>query len=613
MDGGLYKEIENIIVGDRVVSSDGKTVNVVLDVIKRQSNTINLQTSLSAFEVTTEHPFLTDSGFKTVEELEKGDSIVIPLGKEKTSGLTDNELRWLGFWLGDGDVYKEKDTNYLVFRVTVSSKKEGFITGLNIGSSKRKHSSHESTVVHVLQHRKHRTLANILKLCFDSNKNKQLPLVFNKKEYQLILDGYLKADGYFCRKSYFEVNSVSKKLLYAIQIASLISGYNPTAIKLHERNDNDIFINGKKVKKVKPIYRMYIDLSKKEIKTSSDFIHRSGGGRKTVYNITVDGDNTYICNNHAVHNCAWFAEQVTRLQDGSNWVIGNTIGEKINMLNQHRARGNAFFRGEAQPEVGQSIVIKTNGRYGHVAVVNEILPDGRLKLTESNWNNDLRVTHDRIIDPNDQDIVGFLRTKPTSEFRQVASNTNPQTPTTPKTPRIDAPAPQDRQELSIEEQPVKIDDLKVNNPNARRLQETSRLDNNNLESIIKSNPPSNNFNEQVQSIQKLTQPKPTPNPTPTSLIKPFTFQQVSKPMSVKPQMSMATPIKKPPMMSQPVKQFKAPQMSVAPKPVRSVAMSMAQKPVPKVVSTPQRSTQQPNYKKQSPVKTVVSKIKGYFA
>ena len=236
--------------------------------------------------------------------------------------------------------------------------------------------------------------------------------------------------------------------------------------------------------------------------------------------------------NDLVGQCAWFAEQITRLPDGSTWVIGNSVGEKMANLQQHRARGNAFLRGEARPEVGQSVVINTGGQYGHVAVINEILPDGRLKLTESNWNNDLRVSHDRIIDANDGQIMGFLRTKPTEEFKSSLALSDTSQPTTPKTPRQDAIPPQNRQELPVEEQPVKSIDLKVGNPNAKRLSQETRLDNTNLNSIIKNQPLPASVSDQVKSLRSYTTPgavpirsnqmsvNPLPKPTP-SLISSF--------------------------------------------------------------------------------------------
>lgn len=113
--------------------------------------------------------------------------------------------------------------------------------------------------------------------------------------------------------------------------------------------------------------------------------------------------------------CAWFAEQITSLPDGSNWTIGSTVQEKQNQLAGHIKNGNGFYKGQATPEVGQSVIFG-GGKYGHAAVVSEVLPNGKLRLTEANYNNDLSVRHDRIVDANDPSIMGYLKTKPKEGF-----------------------------------------------------------------------------------------------------------------------------------------------------------------------------------------------------
>ena len=109
--------------------------------------------------------------------------------------------------------------------------------------------------------------------------------------------------------------------------------------------------------------------------------------------------------------CAWFAQQHTRMPDGKRWTVGDTIGQKVNSLKRFRQKGQGFLRGESSPQVGNSIIFNTGNKWGHVATIRGVRPDGKLLLTESNYNNDLRVRHDRVVDPNDPKIVGYLRTK----------------------------------------------------------------------------------------------------------------------------------------------------------------------------------------------------------
>lgn len=156
--------------------------------------------------------------------------------------------------------------------------------------------------------------------------------------------------------------------------------------------------------------------------------------------------------NDLTGQCAWFAEKITRLPNGSSWTIGNTISEKRNQLQSHKQNGNAYLRGEEQPQVGQSVILDTGTKWGHVAVVSEVLSDGRIRLTESNWDNDQRVRHDRIIDPNDKSVVGFVKSKPTAEFKVGQSTTPPEAPTVETDKQVEAPPPAGKQELPVEAQ-----------------------------------------------------------------------------------------------------------------------------------------------------------------
>ncbi|MDO5561796.1 MAG: CHAP domain-containing protein [bacterium] len=109
--------------------------------------------------------------------------------------------------------------------------------------------------------------------------------------------------------------------------------------------------------------------------------------------------------------CAWFSERITTLPNGQNWTIGNTITDKKNQLANHVKNGNAFYLGDDTPQVGNSIVFN-GGKYGHVATIAKINPDGTAQLIESNYNNDRRVTKNRTISLADPSILGFLKTVP---------------------------------------------------------------------------------------------------------------------------------------------------------------------------------------------------------
>ena len=64
-----------------------------------------------------------------------------------------------------------------------------------------------------------------------------------------------------------------------------------------------------------------------------------------------------------------------------------------------------------QVKVGDVIVTGENKTYGHTAMVNAILPNGKVRLTESNFKGDERVTHTREISINSPIIYGAIRGK----------------------------------------------------------------------------------------------------------------------------------------------------------------------------------------------------------
>lgn len=63
------------------------------------------------------------------------------------------------------------------------------------------------------------------------------------------------------------------------------------------------------------------------------------------------------------------------------------------------------------PQIGDVIITGEHPRYGHVAIVSDILPNGELQLTESNFKSDERITHSRTLNPRSSVIYGAIRGK----------------------------------------------------------------------------------------------------------------------------------------------------------------------------------------------------------
>ncbi len=115
--------------------------------------------------------------------------------------------------------------------------------------------------------------------------------------------------------------------------------------------------------------------------------------------------------NHIYGHCAWFAEKLTRLPGGRTWTIGITAQDKKIEFARRVQNGDGFYRGKGTPRIGNAVIF-SGGKWGHVAVINTVYPDGRIRLTESNYKGDFHVTHDRIIKADDPKIMGFFKTRP---------------------------------------------------------------------------------------------------------------------------------------------------------------------------------------------------------
>lgn len=88
--------------------------------------------------------------------------------------------------------------------------------------------------------------------------------------------------------------------------------------------------------------------------------------------------------------------------------IGDGKNEKIASVNRFGIPAKSWQR---QVRVGDIIVTGENKTYGHTAMVNAILPGGKIQLTESNRQGNEKVTYHRTMAINDPRIYGAIRGK----------------------------------------------------------------------------------------------------------------------------------------------------------------------------------------------------------
>ena len=420
-----YKAIQDIEVGDKVVGYDNKT-NTVVQTHKRKAGVIKVRTNLGDITVTEDHPFFFKDGtFDSILKGSKKPFAIYDKINYESSGLTDNELRFLGFWLGDGSLARHKDNRKDEIRITYAGTKIDFVNSLEMVTNVQPHTSGNGSYNATIKKKEHKLLTDIIYKCYNDKKEKILPLIFNNRELGLIIEGYIKADGSEKHNSCV-VSSTSKSLLLSIQAAAIVCGYTTKSIRPIKRSDEEIIIKGKVVQNIKPIWRMTIS-------KNSNQTHRQINGveyledEETVYNIGVDGSHTYICDNYKVHNCFDLANDYAVKVIGAKPFVGMYAYEiYTNFANQPSK--DMYIRiantPDFIPQKGDIIVWSKalNGTAGHVAVCDGIGDTTYFYSYEENWDGmnhpTERVRH------NYNYILGVLRPKDQSRIKTTTKNTN---------------------------------------------------------------------------------------------------------------------------------------------------------------------------------------------
>lgn len=364
LKNGSYKLVKDIVEGD--VLSTG---NTVVSNEPKQSTVYWLNTSQGWFKVTKDHKvFLKDGTYKPVTELKQGDSIALDLSESnKVYDLTDDELRFFGFWLGDGSVrkrWKNSETSTVFITVGTEDKLE-YLKGLDINNTYSKHSNGKADIVN-LQVRFHPELLKVIQ----DFSNKELTDVFTKEQYLLIMEGYLKADGHIKKGSNTNVaSSVNKQLLVTLQHGCHINGISACLSKRHDREATNLSDNPK------PLWRLSVN---KERNLLNNFISLEEIGEDTIYVLNTDGDHSYYADNQLHHNC-WdgFAEYCNYL--GVPYANCTDSGYAQDLWTQRHSNGilNYFDEVEVmQPGDVAIFAVTPSTPYSHVAIFDSDAGNG---------------------------------------------------------------------------------------------------------------------------------------------------------------------------------------------------------------------------------------------
>lgn len=285
MNDATLKDVSKIKVGEKV-----STGNTVISNKKRKAEVYKVYTSVGNFHVSKDHRFILSNGEECYVKDCLHQELKLDLKEKKSFNLTNNELRFLGFYLGDGTKqYRHKNSTMPHIFVTVGTKdKEDYLLSLNITYHLRMHSNKKAKIFSIIN-KEHPILAKLI----HEVDGKKLPLSFTKTQYKYIIEGYIHADGSKKRAQYV-CSSIDKELLLSIQHGCFLNNWQAKLSDPIVRNKTNFCNNPK------PIYRLSINPNKQP-KAKVRKIEYTG--TDYVYVLNLDGNHLYYADNVEHHNC----------------------------------------------------------------------------------------------------------------------------------------------------------------------------------------------------------------------------------------------------------------------------------------------------------------------
>ncbi len=334
-----YKNIEDINKNDYVLTHKNRFKKVIDFGYSIDKEVFTLKASgILLLEVTGNHPFyartmsrkwnsqnnkyeriFSEPYWKNAEDLDTNDFIavnILPEPNRNDFNLTADECWLLGRYLADGHLRNDKRKNrknsfyYSVIYSVGNDKVEDFkkrISEYHLTCYPHSDSCHRICV------NSEKLVKFIKKQGFgEGAQNKRIPYFIYELPNNLaeeFLNGYLTGDGYKDKNNRFYASSVSKEL---------ILGINLLVTKLYKTPSNNYVLNPPKTKLLEgrlvnqnTVYSTaFYKISQKQnhaVKIGDCMFYPFRSlelkGHDTVYNISVEDDESYTANNAIVHNC----------------------------------------------------------------------------------------------------------------------------------------------------------------------------------------------------------------------------------------------------------------------------------------------------------------------
>ena len=347
-----YKKIEDVVLGDKILSHDNKYHTVVDLTTKKSDDIYSIKTTGDDLEVTGDHLIYVISNeniggthrvlgkphWKKVSELDMNDWIGSPINntsiiptyqnnnlthKSEMLDMQDPDFWWLvGRYMGDGwTEHSSRNGKYLNRVVICCNKNNNELLDISIRIPEYLHfhvDEYRTTFKFVTENK---VLFDFLQQFGKYSYGKHLTSAILNLPINLLkefLDGYLDSDGSIKissgSKPEITFCTVSKDLAYGIQQCVHKVYKSPCTIKI-TKPGKDI-IEGRIVNRRKKYRGRFLFNPRIHKKTVNKFLYdmvwfkiraisKQDVCEQTVYDLTVDESHSYTVNNLAVHNCGF--------------------------------------------------------------------------------------------------------------------------------------------------------------------------------------------------------------------------------------------------------------------------------------------------------------------
>lgn len=329
-----FKEIQDVVVGDKVLTKSGQYHEVEQTFITKKQMTLKLQVcGAETITVTPRHPFWVKqkeeskaglASWKCAEELRRGDWIAY-----RTDGFGEKTIGKpfayaVGRWLADGSIV-QRDSHHngsrggQRYRIFISTGYKKFSL-LKEELSKLPYRISENKMKHAVNFTfSSDYFAKLIESCGKGALNKRLPeYVFQLpfEEQKELLRGYLDGDGYLRRKNEVSCCTASRHLAYGL--ARLVRNIYHVGCGISYSPPRKCVVIENRIVKSRGAYNCYFSIpSHRKAKNVSSYFddgfvwcrvkNIENGELEDVYNLSVSRDNTYCANGITVHNCGAFS------------------------------------------------------------------------------------------------------------------------------------------------------------------------------------------------------------------------------------------------------------------------------------------------------------------